>query len=232
MPKVYITSSRWGKEKLKRAFEDAGAEVVHRMTPQVSLIIPTVDEELSFFSNAREWFKAEGVHVVVPPEFAVFTCRDKMEFSLFCGRHGFNTPHTRQLSNSLAKPRFGKGSKGQIRLDSSYIVQEFVDWAPEYSIDYFKDHDTLSIVPRLRLDIVNGESTKAAINYSSRLVTEAKRLGQALGLEGHNVMQCFYDESTVIWTEVNCRYGGGSWLTFGEFNSPKFLIEKYCGNRQ
>lgn len=230
MPKVFITSSRWGKDKLKKAFEDAGAEVVHQMSPEVKLIIPTVDEELCFFSNSREWFTAQGIHIAVSPEFAVYTCRDKMEFALFCGRHGFNTPHTRQMGGSLIKPRFGKGGKGQFKIDNSYIVQDFVDWMPEYSIDYFKDHDILSVVPRLRLDIVNGESTKATINYSSRLVDEAKRLGAALGLEGPNVLQCFYDGNTVVWSEVNCRYGGGSWLTFGEFNSPKFLIEKY-GNR-
>lgn len=223
--KVLVTSPR-GKENLVKTFKEAGAEVVTTLTEDVKLIIPTVDEELWFMSHARDWFRSKGVTIAVSNEFVVTTCRNKNEFYKFCRRHGFGTPLTLE-SPLIAKPVFGKGSRGLIQLDKSYIIQEKVE-CPEYSIDYYKDDSTLSIIPRERLCVVNGESKDARFENSRVLIEEANRLGQELGLEYHNVMQCFFDKETekIKWIEVNPRYGGGSWLTFDNFNSPQHLLEK------
>lgn len=225
MSKVLITSPR-GKENLVKAFKEAGAEVVTSMSEDVRLIIPTVDEELWLMANTRDWFKEKGITVACSSEFTINTCRNKNEFHKFCRIHGFNIPLTLKVP-VIAKPVFGKGSRGFINLDKSYVVQEKVEW-PEYSIDYYRDENIESIIPRKRLCIVNGESKDCEINMSKYLVQEASRLGKELGLEYHNVMQCFFNEETkeIKWIEVNLRYGGGSWMTFERFNSPKYLLEK------
>ncbi len=223
--RVLITSSR-GKENLVKAFEDIGATVVKSLLEVPNLIIPTVDEELPFFADNREWFKSLGIEVMVASEFTISTCRDKAEFNLFCKRHGFQTPRTWQIEGYI-KPRFGKGSKGITKIERrTSILQEHCPF-PEVSIDYFADLDgkCISIVPRFRLDIVNGASTRMEIVPSFNF-NEVKRIGKELGLVGHNVIQGFWTGEVFIFSEVNARFGGGSHLTFSIFNSPKVLMEK------
>src|SRR5690242_3381447 len=98
--KVLITSPK-GKERLIGAFLETGCEVVKELTEDVKLIIPAMDEELHLLSTMRDYFKTKGIVVSVASEFTINTCRDKAEFGLFCGRHGFNTPRTRQLGGSV-----------------------------------------------------------------------------------------------------------------------------------
>jgi carbamoyl-phosphate synthase large subunit len=222
--KVLITSQN-NKQALVKEFSKY-AEVVDHLTQDVELIVPTVDEELPFFARAKEFFNSKGIYVMVPSDYTIDMCRDKAEFYRFCKRHGFKTPVTMQES-LIAKPRFGKGSKGIIRIDRSYIVQQVVDF-PEISIDYFADFEGhyVSIVPRYRMHVVNGESKDFMLvkNFDS---TETKRLGKELGLVGHNVIQGFYDGKDVCFTEVNCRFGGGSHFSWRLFSGPKWLIN-YC----
>jgi carbamoyl-phosphate synthase large subunit len=221
--RVLISSPR-GKERLVKAFEQAGAEVVRTLLEVPQLIVPTVDEELPFFAINREWFQSQGVEVMVSSDYTISICRDKAEFYRFCVRHGFKTPTTMQ-ETLIAKPRFGKGSKGLIKLDRSYIVQPLID-LPEVSIDYFADLDGtfVSAVPRFRLNVVNGESQEMASVPDFDFET-VKRLGTELHLVGHNVIQGFWDGKETTFIEVNPRFGGGSWMTFDIFNSPKVLME-------
>lgn len=221
--RVLITSQH-GKANLVKAFEDAGATVVKTLLELPDLIVPTVDEELPFFSENIEWFNAQGIEVMVSGPYTMQMCRDKQEFARFCRRHGFKTPESIH-GNLIAKPRFGKASRGVVRLDKSYIIQQFID-LPEVSIDYFADlsGNVKSIIPRFRKNVVNGESTEMEIvpNFND---AETRRLGVELLLAGHAVIQGFWTGSEVIFSEVNPRFGGGSHLTFPLFNSPKALME-------
>jgi carbamoyl-phosphate synthase large subunit len=221
--RVLITQPR-NKEKLCKAFEEAGAELVTHFA-NADLVIPVVDEELPFFANNTEYLKSLGKTVMVGSENTVFHCRDKAEFNLFCRRHGFQTPRTWHM-NCVVKPRFGKGSKGLMKFDHSFIVQE-TQFSPEVSVDYFADFEgnPVSVIPRYRLNVVNGESQdyKLVEGFDYDLI---KRFGRELGLVGHNVIQGYWMASNVfIFGEVNPRFGGGSWMTFPLFNSPKWLVD-------
>lgn len=223
--RVLVTSPK-GKENLVKAFEDVGATVVNSLLELPDLIIPTVDEELPFFALNREWFNANGIEVMVASEFTISTCRDKAEFNLFCKRHGFQTPRTWHMEAHV-KPRYGKGSKGIVKVDRSFIIQETSAF-PEVSIDYFADlhGEPLNAIARFRLGIVNGASTEMEIvpNFNFK---EVRRLGKELMLVGHNVIQGYWTGETFIFGEVNPRFGGGSHLTFDIFNSPKWLKDNY-----
>lgn len=221
--RVYITSPR-GKERLCKAFTEAGWIVVQSLLELPDLIVPTVDEELPFFSQNREWFKSVGIEVMVGSENTIYHCRDKAEFNMFCKRHGFLTPRTWQMEAHV-KPRYGKGSRGIIKVNTSHIIQEHNPF-PEVSIDYFSDLDGnfVSAIPRFRLGVVNGESQAMELVPNFDL-ENVKRLGKEIGLVGHNVIQGFYHEDVFWFGEVNPRFGGGSWMTFDLFNSPKHLLE-------
>ncbi len=230
--RVLITSPR-GKERLVKAFEEAGWTVVKTLLEQPDLIVPTVDEELPFFSQNREWFKSVGIEVMVGSDYTISTARDKAEFNLFCGRHEFDVPPTFQPKGPCyLKPRYGKGSKGIVQVNSSYIFQTHCPF-PEVSVDYFADLDGTfwSALPRFRLDIVNGESQamKVVSNFD---FTEVKRLGKELMLVGHNVIQGYWTGKEFIFGEVNPRYGGGSWMSFEFCNTPKRLLETMLVSRR
>ncbi len=223
--RALITSPK-GKERLVKAFEDAGWTVVKTLVELPDLIVPTVDEELPFFSQNRDWFKSVGIEVMVGSADTIHHCRDKAEFNLFCGRHEFERPPTHQFRGPCyIKPRFGKGSKGIVKVDNSYILQTACPF-PEVSVDYFADLDGTyySCIPRFRLNIVNGESTAMAPVPDFDFKT-IKRFGKELGLVGHNVIQGYWTGKEFIFGEVNPRFGGGSWMTFPIWNTPKRLLE-------
>lgn len=224
MAKVLITSPH-GKEPLIQAFEEAGATVVKEMDADVKLIIPTVDEELPFFSRAKQWLSYQGIHVMVSDPGTIDTCRDKAEFYRFCKRHSFATPITGQFE-AIVKPRFGKGSKGQFKIDRSYISQEIMDW-PEYSVDYLGNWDGkfINCIPRLRLNIINGESHSTVIDNNKQIVNMCKLLGNELKLVGHNTIQLWFDGQHIKFNEVNCRFGGGFRFTKNLLNSIPWLLE-------
>lgn len=224
--RVMVTSPK-GKDKLVQAFKDAGAYIVRTLSERPDLIIPTVDEELPFFAENAPWFRSQGIQVMVSDPNAVFQCRDKAEFSLWCMRHGIPTPQTFHR-NFVVKPRFGKGSKGIIKVPTrQYITQVDCSEYPEVSVDYFADFDgkVVSMLPRYRLNVVDGESKD--FKYVPMFPFETvKKLGEEMGLVGHNVIQGFMMAEDVFYvTEVNPRFGGGSWMTFSDFNSPRWLVE-------
>lgn len=222
---VYIDQSK-GKERLVEEFKKY-AIVDTSIQASTNLLIPTIDETLPFFAANRKWFQDKGITVMVASENTIHHCRDKAEFNLFCKRHGFQTPRTWQM-NGYLKPRFGKGSRGQTKFSTSYIVQEECLF-PEVSVDYFADlkGNPLSMIARYRLNVVNGESQDYAIvtdfNYA-----EIKRLGMELGLVGHNVIQGYWTGEVFIFGEVNPRFGGGSHFTFDIFSGPRWLVNQHA----
>ena len=222
--KVLITSALT-KPPLVKAFENEGVEVVRQLDNDVKLIVPTVDEELPFFASANSYFARQGIQVMISSEDSIYLCRDKTEFYRFCRRHSFPAALTLQ-EDRIAKPRFGKGSKGIVRLDNTYILQNYIPW-PEYSIDYFGNLSgkCISAIPRKRLSIVNGEAKAGEICLDNKLTDFAKNVGEDLFLVGHNTIQCFYDGTDIILNEVNCRFGGGFWITQPYFNSVKAILD-------
>lgn len=226
--RVLITSPK-GKERLVKAFEEAGSYIVRTLSERPDLIVPTVDEELPFFAQARDWFKQQGIEVMVGSDMTIAFCRDKYQFFQFCRRHEFKTPDV-YMGDFIAKPRFGKGSRGIVNINRSYVVQDLIKDQPEVSIDYFADLEGqfISAIARYRINVVNGESQAMEIVPPNFDYETVKRLGQELKLVGHNVIQGFWDGKQMTFTEVNPRFGGGSWLTFDIFNSPKWLTENVC----
>lgn len=153
---------------------------------------------------------------------------DKVQFAQFCKRHGFDKPAGWVPdSRMIAKPRNGSGSRGQFILDRSYLIQEYVDW-PEYTIDYFADREgnVISVIPRKRLEVHDGEAHKAEIDFNPILIEQGTRMGQELNIKGPATMQLFFNGKDVKWIEVNPRYGGGSHLTWPIFSGPRYQVEE------
>ncbi len=216
----------------------------------VALIIPTRDEELPLFAEARERFGRAGVRVMVPDAETVRICSDKIAFLDFCRARGFGIPFTYspgEWSSAdfplFVKPRFGKGGQGTRRVGSErelkiitdqpeqWVIQECVDW-PEYTVDLLADFhgQVLSVVPRLRRLVVAGESYVSQTVHAPDLIEGASRLATELRLVGHNTIQCFWNGKQVKFVEVNPRFGGAAALGIAAgANTPAMLIRLIKG---
>lgn len=219
---------------------------------QIRVIVPSRDEELPVFAEARERFETRGVRVIVPSSQTLSICQDKLAFVRFCREHGFGIPHTYDIDQRynarfplFVKPRFGKGGKGAQRVlnnaelnalngeSSDWVVQEYID-CPEYTIDLFSDFDSrvVSVVPRLRILVVGGESyVSRTSKKEEHLISEAARLALELRLVGHNTIQCFWDGVQMKFIEVNPRFGGGAALGFAAgADTPVMLLRLVAGD--
>jgi carbamoyl-phosphate synthase large subunit len=217
----------------------------------VGLLVPTRDEELPIFSLERETFAAEGTVVLVSSPETVRVCQDKRAFIHACSREGFATPRTwapgeRPPASAFpvfAKSRAGKGGRGAGQVatpeelefllgrDPDAIVQELVT-APELTIDLFADlsGQVISVVPRYRTRVFGGESFVSRTVKSPRLLDEAVSLSRALGLVGHNTIQCFFDGTRCQLVEVNPRFGGAASLGFAAgAPTPEFAVRAAMG---
>jgi len=213
----------------------------------VKLVIPTRDEEVLAFAEWKYEFSTLGIRLLAPDLDTVKLCRDKILFSDWCLKHGFQVAHIYKDNESLFFPSFmrsrhGKGSSSAVRVKdyddyrrylrmfgpNDSITQEFVR-APEYSVDVFAKHDgtVISAVPRQRVQIVAGESWWTCTVKNDTLQAEAVKLAYALRLTGHAVLQCFVRGDEILWIEVNPRFGGASALAFESgCNSPEWLMDE------
>lgn len=213
----------------------------------ISLLVPTRDEELLFFAARRNELEEAGMTAMVSSQRTVEICQDKYRFLEHCTENGFLVPEIYMGAKLEAvdtfpvfvRKRFGKGGAGahQVKtrreLESVLdqvdepVVQEHVD-APEYTVDLFAtfEGDVVSVVPRERIRVFGGESFVGRTVRDEQIISEAVRLSESLNLVGHNTIQCFHrDNGEVHFIEVNPRYGGGASLGFaaGAF-TPQYLV--------
>lgn len=217
---------------------------------RITLIVPTRDEELPLFAEARPLFEKIGARVLVSASETIRNCQDKSAFIAFCREHGIAIPKTFQGDEwrqskfpFFVKPRSGKGGIGarmvatelemQTTLEhpGEWIIQECVD-APEYTVDLLADFEgrVISAVPRLRRFVVSGESYVSITEKEPTLIEESIRLATKLHLIGHNTIQCFWDGQQVKFIEVNPRFGGAAALGIAAgADTPSLLLRLLDG---
>ncbi|MEO5356436.1 MAG: ATP-grasp domain-containing protein [Nitrospirae bacterium YQR-1] len=212
---------------------------------QITLIIPTRDEELPIFSKLREVFLKDGIFIMTAAPQTIDVCQDKKKFIGFCNGHGFNVPPTYNAGAALEFPLFvkpirGKGSTNTAVINShnelqlfintgghDCIIQKYIN-APEYTVDLFSDFsgNVICAVPRIRIVVFGGESYVSKTQCNRTIIDESVRLAKALNLVGHNTIQCFWETDRVFFIEVNPRYGGGAALSIeAGADTPRYLIK-------
>ncbi|MCH5232258.1 MAG: ATP-grasp domain-containing protein [Muribaculaceae bacterium] len=124
---------------------------------------------------------------------------------------------------AIVKPRRGGKSRGiQIFRDmddlmhlqnlDNYIIQEYIENFKEFTVDAYinMEGEILTTVPRERLEIMGGESTKTITCRNQHLEQFAKDIIRRLRLCGPVNIQFLYDKDTdrYLLLEVNPRLGG------------------------
>jgi carbamoyl-phosphate synthase large subunit len=212
---------------------------------KISIVVPTIDTELSLLAEVKKEFLNIGVFLAVSEKYICDTFYLKDTTERFFIDNGFDTPKIVDINNCeypiFAKLNnsscsigativYNKEQAEELSLNSNYIFQEFID-ADEYTIDLFIDKNSkvISIVPRLRIEVRAGEVSKAKTVKDREIIDSIKQLASKLdGAYGCITVQLFKKEDRIVFIEINPRFGGGYPLSYlSGANFADYLIKDY-----
>jgi len=215
----------------------------------VHIVVPVIDEEFIPISSARDDFGRINVEIMLPDYEQVLDCHDKFRTYQFLTKNGFPTPKTWiDIPESpkyplLMKPRSGRGSKGVKTIYDAndierrnktveYIYQEMIN-GKEFTIDTLSGRDgkILAVVPRIRLETKNGNSTKSITVKNTDVEEICIDICETLGLKGPANLQCMVaDDGTPYFFEINSRIGSAVVLTIqAGINIPLLAVKDILG---
>lgn len=226
---------------------------------KVSLLISLLPEELLLLESIRLKLNNIGV-ILVGMNTQMLECSmDKRKYSNLCESTNFHAPKYWDLHKSteisdnhypiIAKPTFGKGSRGVILLrnrnqlgvfladhkktggGSNYILQEFLK-GQEYGLDLLNSLESKPVARFLRRKIRmrDGETEIAETVNDPALETAGEAL--ALKLAHQGIVDCDIirsgDKDYLI--DVNPRFGGGYIFSHeAGANAPAALVSWLVG---
>ena len=220
---------------------------------RVSLLVPTIDQELEVLSRAVDRFACVGTRVAVSPEETNRICNDKYDTCVFLRARGIPAAESflpLQLPAEprfplFVKPRVGRGGVGAFRVQNAReleffleyvetsIVQEYLD-GREFTIDILCDFDgrPLAIVPRERVVIRAGVTDRGRTVRDERLIDLGRRVAEVLPFVGALNVQCRLVGNQPVVFEINPRFSGGIPLTIASgADFPRLLVELTAGRR-
>lgn len=223
---------------------------------RIRLLIPSIDPDLPPLAEARPRFEEAGCCVMVSDAPVITICADKLKTFEVLTAAAVDTPRTWTLDEALSaeglvfplylKPRFGSAAKGNYVLRDhpdletlgrripDPIVQEFVDGV-EHTIDVYCGFDGVPrcAVPRRRLEVRNGEVSKAVTIRDPAIIAAGLRVARALkGCRGVITVQTILTaDGRVRVIEINPRFGGGAPLAIrAGADFPKWMLTTLIGS--
>ncbi len=221
------------------------------LAEKVGLIVPTIDDELVAFGEARERFANHGIRVAVSDAATSAICHDKHLTSQTLKAAGLPAadswlPGTVPADVTFPlfiKPRCGRGGVGAFPVRNSRELSFFLDYVPdpvvqayldgpEYTIDMLCafDGQPLSIVPRRREVIRAGVMDRGYTERHSRLMELAEQCAATLRFAGAVNIQCRLVDGAPVIFEINPRFSGGIPLTIeAGADFPAMLLDLMAG---
>jgi carbamoyl-phosphate synthase large subunit len=219
----------------------------------ISLVVPTIDDELQLFARARESFAVRGIGVAVSSPETTALCNDKLATCAHLRAHGVAAAATyvpgtlpERISLPLfVKPRVGRGGIGAYRAQSARdlaffvdyvddpVIQEYLD-GPEFTIDVLCDFQgrVLSVVPRERVVIRAGVIDRGRTSNDPRLIDLALACAGAIPFAGAINIQCRVANGRPVVFEINPRFSGGIPLTIAAgADFPRMILDLAAGRR-
>jgi len=222
----------------------------------VRLVVPTIDPELPVYARHRDRFAEAGVTVAISSPEVVRLCEDKQLTHSWLSSNGFPTvPQTTAEEimatpncwpfPTIVKPRKGSASIGVAVVHdrtellmatggAEFVVQTIAPGI-EFTVDILADRTgrCLCAVPRKRIEVRSGESSKGVTARSDAIEAVAHRVCERLpGAYGPLTAQVFLDPSSgeLNVIELNARFGGGYPLSWeAGARHPLWLIEEIIG---
>ena len=218
---------------------------------QVEVLMPSSGFDIYPYSENRKQLQEIGAQAIVSDRDKLEICRDKMLTFQTLGSR-FVLPFTTAEANKidgfpvLAKPRFGKGSRGIVKIDDEsdlkYILSKrddlvFQEYLPgtEYTVDVLSDLNgkPLMAVPRIRMQTRAGISTKGRVLKDASLEIDCMKIAENIGIRGPCCMQMKESgDGRLKLIEVNPRMGGGTiFTTLAGANFPALLLDMIDGKQ-
>lgn len=202
---------------------------------KISLIIPTIDLDLSVLSENKEKFTSIGTQLLLSSKEVINITGNKMSTYNFFKSIGIKTPQSydNKLTYSgeipcFIKPICGFGSINAYKVISNesllfykkligdYIIQQFID-GDEFTIDVFCDFHCKVIycTSRKRLFVRGGEVTKTRIIHDEILTEQILKIIEILKPVGPITVQAIKSkaDNQYYFIEINPRFGSGAPLT-------------------
>ena len=223
------------------------------LAERVGLLVPTIDDELALFADARESFLADGIRVAVSPSVTTNACNDKYETWRVLSAHALSVAATYlpvELPGDVPfplfiKPRVGRGGVGAYPVRNAAELAFFVNYVanpvlqpylsgPEFTIDMFCDFDgrPLSVVPRERVVIRAGVVDRGRTMHDSRLIALGMACASAMTFAGAVNIQCRVVDGQPVIFEINPRFSGGIPLTIAAgADFPHMLVQLARGRQ-
>ena len=223
---------------------------------RIRLIVPTIDPDLPFYARHLEAFREIGTEVWVSDPPTISIANDKVNTHRWLVENGFPTVEQISAHDLLedmgswefplfVKPRAGSSSRGACIVRSrdelamatahTNCIVQTVAPGREYTVDVYVDrHGCCRCqVPRLRLEIREGEVSKGVTVHHARIEQLARDVSEALPhARGIMNIQIFYDDQRdkLNVSEINPRFGGGYPLSH-EAGAPmaRWMIEEALG---
>lgn len=222
--------------KIDKNYVDEIIEICKREKPE--FVIPLLDPELPLFAKNKKRFEEIGVHVWVPDFKTVKLSNDKyLTYQKFKNTE-INLPETwllkdlpdqntfRSYNKLVLKPATGSASKGiynvapdEIKslavsenLDvSTYIVQQYVNFEYEVTVDLFGDGEgnIVEYCQRKRISTRGGEVEKGITVNLPQVTDLVKKVVGDLKILGVVNIQIMVEGDKVYLGEINPRFGGG-----------------------
>ncbi|MDE6338023.1 MAG: ATP-grasp domain-containing protein [Muribaculaceae bacterium] len=192
----------------------------------VNIILPIVNNSIELASVLKS--ELPDVFVPVTDFENAKSLFDKAEAAKVFKEAKLPIPRTYSVLSAqmpaIAKPRKGGSSRGiqifnniedlmHLQNLQNYLIQEYIENAREYTVDCYIDGkgEILVTVPRERLEIMGGESTRTITCHNKVLETLSREVIEKFSLRGPVNLQFLHDLDTdrYLLMEVNPRLGGG-----------------------
>lgn len=218
---------------------------------KISVLMPSSGYDIYQFSKHKMKLSKLGALPVVSDNNTMQICRDKMQTYQHLSKKfelPFTTLDPKKISGFpiIVKPRYGKGSKGVVKIENSLdlkcvlskqnelIFQEYLP-GTEYTIDVLSDLNAEPIiaVPRIRVQTKAGISTVGKIVMDNNISEICKSVAKHLMIKGPCCIQMKQSrEGSLKLVEVNPRLGGGTiFTTLAGANFPVMILDMVMGKR-
>ena len=217
---------------------------------KISVIIPTLDTELTVLSENYKKFAEKNIEIVLSSEAFIKKCNNKSSTHDLFNDMNVSTPeiYSKQKYKLplFIKPIIGSNStnnyivktKNQISNyhleEESLLFFEYLDhdYYEEYTCDlyYNKSSELKCAIPRKRIEVRGGEVIKGVTKRNEVKAFIDEKFALLEGARGCITLQLFIHDKTrkIKGIEINPRFGGGfplSYLAGG--NYPKWIIQEY-----
>lgn len=202
---------------------------------KINVLLPLYEKEFFIIESSKKYFDDLGTYVMLSNKKVIEICNDKWKTYMFFVNNNIKTAESFLKAEKFIKYRFPLFIKPRVGMGSEYtykindeeelffyykrinepIIQEYLE-GDEYTFDCFCDSRgvPVSIVPRIRLEVRAGESSKTRIVRSNKLIDKAKEVCEKLNAIGPITIQGFkVNSEDIVFTEINSRIAGGVPIT-------------------